>query len=206
MDWKHSPHLLPEKTFMLILWLGSCSNAHAMHPRGDGVWEEQAQLLEEILPVQIVMDWAGWGGRNAQPSPPPEGLFSWGKKKRLPWVFIFCLPGGSWNSFHSLYLSFSIYNKLIQLLLLLKWRLSSPGRLFKRSWRHPESHTTFYPHICAVFISPTGSEWKDSHNYKLLCMKRPTLVSPVPISWGTAEWFQLIHAAHRHCILSALPL
>lgn len=41
---------------MLILWLGSCSNAHAMHPRVGGVWEEQAQLLEEILPVQIAME------------------------------------------------------------------------------------------------------------------------------------------------------
>lgn len=34
---------------MLVLWLGSCSNAHAMCPRGAGVWEEQAQLPKESL-------------------------------------------------------------------------------------------------------------------------------------------------------------
>lgn len=50
VDWKHIPPHLPEKTFMLILWLGSCSNAHATRPRGSGVWEEQAQLLEESRP------------------------------------------------------------------------------------------------------------------------------------------------------------
>lgn len=77
---------------MLILWLGSCSNAHAMHPSGDSVWEEQAQLLEEILPVQIVMDWAGWGGRNAQPHLPERG-FSVGERRRgspgfLSFVFL----------------------------------------------------------------------------------------------------------------------
>lgn len=128
--------------------------------KGDGVWEEQAQLLEEILPVQIVMEWAGWGGRNAQPSPLPEGLFRL-EKKRLPSIFFFfCLPGGDWHSFPSLYLSFSICNKLIQLLLLLKWRLSSPGRLFKRSWRHPESHTTFSPHICAFSSAELGVSGK----------------------------------------------
>lgn len=35
---------------MLILCLGSCSNAHATRPRGSGVWEEQAQLLQESRP------------------------------------------------------------------------------------------------------------------------------------------------------------
>ena len=50
VDCKHIPLPLPKKTFMLILWLGSCSNAHAMRPRGAGVWEKQAQLLEGSHP------------------------------------------------------------------------------------------------------------------------------------------------------------
>lgn len=69
------------------------------------MWEEQAQLLEEILPVQIVMERAGWDGRNAQPSPPPEGLFSLEKKKRLPLFFFLCVfledPGTAFLLFTS---------------------------------------------------------------------------------------------------------
>lgn len=131
MDWKHSPHLLPEKTFMLILWLGSCSNAHAMHPRGMVCGKSKPSCLRKFPLCKLL--WRGQGGMAEMHSPhlPQRGFSVW-KRRGSPRFFLcVCLPGGSWHSFPSLYLSFSIYDKLIQLLLLLKWHLSSPGRLFR---------------------------------------------------------------------------
>lgn len=206
---------------MLILWLGSCSNAHAMHPRGGWcvrraspaargkspwgqAWHLSQQHFEggsvEHLTNSSYASWldqpaSGGCSRDSrvmlvvQGAPgthgwPPvahlgcwynpcfgHGLCKWvqngqgGRQKcialtSLRVVFQFweklkaplnflCLPGGSWHSRPLLWLSFSIYNKLILLLSLLKQHLSSLGRLLKRSWRHLESHTTFNPYICA---------------------------------------------------------
>lgn len=159
MDWKHSPHLLPEKTFMLILWLGSCSNAHAIIQGGWCVGRASPAARGNSPCANCYgVGRVGWQKCTALTS--PRGAFQTGKEEAPLDFFFFCLPGGDWHSFPSLYLSFSICNKLIQLLLLLKWRLSSPGRLFKRSWRHPESHTTFSPHICAFSSAELGVSGK----------------------------------------------
>lgn len=162
MDWKHSPHLLPEKTLMLTLWLGSCSNARAMHPRGGWCVGRASPAARGNSPCANYYGVGRVGWQKFIALTCPRGAFQFGKEEEAPldFFFIFCLPGGSWHSFLSLYLSFSIFNKLIQLLLLLKWRLSSPGRLFKRSWRHPESHTTFHPHICAFSSAELGVSGK----------------------------------------------
>lgn len=93
-------------------------------------------------------------------SPPFLGWLS-SFEKRKTFLSFLGLPGGWWHGLRLLQLSFSIHSKLrLLLLLLLEKHLSSPGRQVKRSWWHPESHTTFYPHICAF----SSAELKVSRN------------------------------------------
>lgn len=130
------------------------------HPRGMVCGKSKPSCSRKFSLCKLL--WSGQGGVAEMHSPhlSQRGFSDWKRRGSPRFFFFFCLPGGAWHSFPSLYLSFSICNKLIQLLLLLKWRLSSPGRLFKRSWRHPESHTTFSPHICAFSSAELGVSGK----------------------------------------------
>lgn len=60
------------------------------------------------------------------------------------------------------------------------------------------SHNLLPSHLC-IFSSWIRSEGKYSHNCKFLCTEWwwiPTLLGPVPVSWGIAWWVQLIHTVH----------